>query len=231
MTDPTAPVPGPGILDIAPYVGGEAKAEGVERPIRLASNESALGPSPKAVAAFRACVAATAERQPRDYVRRRLAGREQMPPPRVGLLFLRHRQNPDRRPPLRDGADHLHRRAEGQHRRVAAVMIARDVPETRPRRREVDRDRKSALHPGRRGEQFAPDPHEAGGLHRPVVAGDEAAQDLRLARRLMRCDAAAALLAVGDPRDDCHALDQQILQPVIDLVDPAAQRFKIRRGV
>jgi histidinol-phosphate aminotransferase len=49
-----APVPGLGILDIAPYVGGESKAEGVERPIRLASNESALGPSPKAVAAYRA---------------------------------------------------------------------------------------------------------------------------------------------------------------------------------
>ena len=39
MTNPTAPViapgaapvPGPGILDIAPYVGGESKAEGVEQ--------------------------------------------------------------------------------------------------------------------------------------------------------------------------------------------------------
>jgi histidinol-phosphate aminotransferase len=46
--------PRPGILDIAPYVGGEAKIAGVERPIRLASNESALGPSAKAVAAYRA---------------------------------------------------------------------------------------------------------------------------------------------------------------------------------
>jgi histidinol-phosphate aminotransferase len=55
MADPpAAPVPGPGILDIAPYVGGEAKLAGVTRPIRLASNESALGPSPKAVAAYRA---------------------------------------------------------------------------------------------------------------------------------------------------------------------------------
>src|SRR3954451_24839188 len=54
MTTPHAPVPGPGILDIAPYVGGEAKVAGVERPIRLASNESALGPSPKAVEAYRA---------------------------------------------------------------------------------------------------------------------------------------------------------------------------------
>jgi histidinol-phosphate aminotransferase len=48
------PVPRPGILDISPYVGGEAKVAGVERPIRLASNESALGPSPKAIAAYRA---------------------------------------------------------------------------------------------------------------------------------------------------------------------------------
>ena len=54
MTPPTAPVPGPGILDIAPYVGGESKAPGGERPIRLASNESALGPSAKALAVYRA---------------------------------------------------------------------------------------------------------------------------------------------------------------------------------
>jgi histidinol-phosphate aminotransferase len=47
-------VPRPGILDITPYVGGEAKAPGIEQPIRLASNESALGPSSKAIAAYRA---------------------------------------------------------------------------------------------------------------------------------------------------------------------------------
>jgi histidinol-phosphate aminotransferase len=52
MTFITGPVPRPGILDIAPYVGGEAKITGVARPIRLASNESALGPSPKAMAAY-----------------------------------------------------------------------------------------------------------------------------------------------------------------------------------
>lgn len=54
MADPDVPVPGPGILDIAPYVPGEAKAAGIARPIRLASNESALGPSQKAVEAYRA---------------------------------------------------------------------------------------------------------------------------------------------------------------------------------
>src|SRR5882724_5587465 len=48
------PTPRPGLLDIAPYVGGEAKIVGVARPIRLASNESALGPSAQAVAAYRA---------------------------------------------------------------------------------------------------------------------------------------------------------------------------------
>jgi histidinol-phosphate aminotransferase len=46
--------PRPGILDIDPYVGGEAKIEGVSRVIRLASNESALGPSPRALEAYRA---------------------------------------------------------------------------------------------------------------------------------------------------------------------------------
>ena len=54
MTHGPELVPRPGILDISPYVGGEAKAAGVERPIRLASNESALGPSSKAIAAYRA---------------------------------------------------------------------------------------------------------------------------------------------------------------------------------
>ncbi len=43
-----------GILDIAPYVGGEARAPGATRLIRLASNEGAFGPSPLAVAAYQA---------------------------------------------------------------------------------------------------------------------------------------------------------------------------------
>jgi histidinol-phosphate aminotransferase len=47
------PVPKPGILDIAPYVGGRAEAAGAAAPIKLSSNESALGPSPQAIAAFK----------------------------------------------------------------------------------------------------------------------------------------------------------------------------------
>ena len=43
----------PGIEDIAPYVGGEASVPGIERPAKLSSNENPLGPSPKAMAAFR----------------------------------------------------------------------------------------------------------------------------------------------------------------------------------
>jgi histidinol-phosphate aminotransferase len=52
MSATAGPEPRPGILDIVPYVGGEAEIAGVERPIRLASNESALGPSAAAVAAY-----------------------------------------------------------------------------------------------------------------------------------------------------------------------------------
>ena len=42
----------PGILDIAPYVGGQSKIAGVERVIRLASNEGAFGPNPRAIEAY-----------------------------------------------------------------------------------------------------------------------------------------------------------------------------------
>lgn len=50
-------VPRPGILSIAPYVGGESAIVGQERVIKLASNESALGPCPAAVAAIQAAAA------------------------------------------------------------------------------------------------------------------------------------------------------------------------------
>ena len=40
--------PKPGVLDIAPYIGGRATVSGVSDPIKLSSNESALGASPKA---------------------------------------------------------------------------------------------------------------------------------------------------------------------------------------
>lgn len=53
----------PGILEIAPYVGGESSLAGRSRVIRLASNEGALGPSPQAVEAYRQ-MAATLHRYP-----------------------------------------------------------------------------------------------------------------------------------------------------------------------
>ncbi len=49
----TAPIPRPGILSISPYVPGESKAAGHKEPIKLASNESAIGPSPRAIEAYR----------------------------------------------------------------------------------------------------------------------------------------------------------------------------------
>ena len=46
--------PRPGIMEISPYVGGRSALDGRQNVIRLASNESALGPSPHAVAAYEA---------------------------------------------------------------------------------------------------------------------------------------------------------------------------------
>ncbi|HEU5019149.1 MAG TPA: histidinol-phosphate transaminase [Pseudolabrys sp.] len=53
----TRPQPRPGVLDIAPYVPGKSRAPGVDKVYKLSSNESPLGPSPKAVAAYKAAAA------------------------------------------------------------------------------------------------------------------------------------------------------------------------------
>ena len=50
----SSPIARPGIMDIEAYVGGTAKLPGVDRVIKLSSNEGALGPSRKAVAALKA---------------------------------------------------------------------------------------------------------------------------------------------------------------------------------
>jgi histidinol-phosphate aminotransferase len=57
------PVPQPGILEISPYVPGESSVPGGVKPIKLSSNETPLGPSPKAIAAYKA-VAEELDRYP-----------------------------------------------------------------------------------------------------------------------------------------------------------------------
>src|SRR5258708_16906942 len=48
------PQPRPGVLDIAPYVPGKSAAPGVAKVFKLSSNETPLGPSANAIAAYRA---------------------------------------------------------------------------------------------------------------------------------------------------------------------------------
>ncbi|MDO9502383.1 histidinol-phosphate transaminase [Falsiroseomonas sp.] len=45
-------MPRPSILSVEPYVGGESKVPGVNRIIKLSSNEGAFGPPPSAIAAI-----------------------------------------------------------------------------------------------------------------------------------------------------------------------------------
>ncbi len=54
MTDTLAPTPKPGILDIAPYVGGKASIAGIAEPMKLSSNENSLGAGALAREAFAA---------------------------------------------------------------------------------------------------------------------------------------------------------------------------------
>ncbi len=51
------PQPRPGVLDIEAYVPGKSAAPGVDKVFKLSSNETPLGPSSKAVEAFKAAAA------------------------------------------------------------------------------------------------------------------------------------------------------------------------------
>ena len=42
----------PGIMGIAPYIGGESGIDGLQGTIKLSSNESALGASPRVYASI-----------------------------------------------------------------------------------------------------------------------------------------------------------------------------------
>ncbi|HET9716110.1 MAG TPA: histidinol-phosphate transaminase [Pseudolabrys sp.] len=46
------PTPRPGVLDIAPYIPGKSTASGVSKVFKLSSNETPLGPSANAIAAY-----------------------------------------------------------------------------------------------------------------------------------------------------------------------------------
>lgn len=82
-----APVlkPRPGVLDIEAYVPGESRVPGGVKPIKLSSNETPLGPSPKAVQAFTAAGVAL-ERYPdgqASLLRQAIARRYGLNPDRI----------------------------------------------------------------------------------------------------------------------------------------------------
>ncbi|MGA3310906.1 MAG: histidinol-phosphate transaminase [Xanthobacteraceae bacterium] len=51
------PQPRPGVLEIEAYVPGKSSAQGVAKIFKLASNETPLGPSPRAIAAYQSVAA------------------------------------------------------------------------------------------------------------------------------------------------------------------------------
>src|SRR5258707_15515420 len=54
MSAMSRPVPRPGVLDIDAYVPGKSSAPGAAKVFKLSSNETPLGPSPRAIAAYKA---------------------------------------------------------------------------------------------------------------------------------------------------------------------------------
>ena len=63
MTNPARPIPRPGVMAIHAYVPGKSSAPGVAKVHKLSSNETPLGPSPRAVEAY-ATVAAHLQEYP-----------------------------------------------------------------------------------------------------------------------------------------------------------------------
>lgn len=57
LQHPAGPVPVSGIERLAPYQQGKSTLGDIAKPLKLSSNESMIGPSPKALAAYRACAA------------------------------------------------------------------------------------------------------------------------------------------------------------------------------
>lgn len=55
------PVPKPGILDIAHYIPGKSKADGIAKPVKMSANENPLGASLKAMEAFAAAASRLAD--------------------------------------------------------------------------------------------------------------------------------------------------------------------------
>ena len=51
------PQPRAGVLDIEAYVPGKSSAPGVAKVFKLSSNETPLGPSPRAIAAYQSVAA------------------------------------------------------------------------------------------------------------------------------------------------------------------------------
>ncbi|HKS63257.1 MAG TPA: histidinol-phosphate transaminase, partial [Xanthobacteraceae bacterium] len=52
MSDDDRPQPRPGVLNIQAYVPGKSSAPGVAKVFKLSSNETPLGASPQAIAAY-----------------------------------------------------------------------------------------------------------------------------------------------------------------------------------
>ena len=81
----TRPTPRPGVLDIEAYVPGKSAAPAGVKLHKLSSNETPLGPSPKAIAAFEG-LAAKLELYPdgtSTKLKQAIAGRYGLDPARI----------------------------------------------------------------------------------------------------------------------------------------------------
>jgi hypothetical protein len=96
-------------------------------------------------------------------------------------------------------------------------MVARQVP-----RLDAHRDRERRLHRHRAAQHLAPKPHQGGRRKAAAMARDEPAQDLRLAPRTERRHLPVPL-GPADRLDELGPAHDEIMQPVVELIDLTAQ--------
>ena len=159
---------------------------------------------------------------------RTVDGAGQRAPPRLVVIAGGHSEDAGSVALLGERAQHFIRRAIGRHRHLAAVMVARQVPDTGIVVGRRDRDGEFGLRHDRRAHELAPKPHQNADRQIAGVASAEAAQDLGLAQRHL--DAGVFFLLGGaDFGDQVGAAHQQVVQLVVDLVDLPTQGFERAR--
>ena len=191
----TRPQPRPGVLEIDAYVPGKSSAPGVAKVFKLSSNETPLGPSPKAIAAYNAV-----GKHLEDYPDGSASDAARGDRPRVRARSRPHRLRRGLRRPAQPAGARLsrrRRRGDPHHARLPGLSD-RDARHRRHARGRAG----EGLHRRRRRDPQAGDAEDQDGLPRQPEQSDRHLHAVR--RGQAPAQGPAAARAAGDRRGLCR---------------------------